>query len=139
MLESIAAQIREAARSQLLHEAEQVGEAARSRAPGSLASHITVELEQDDESHWTAIVFSADPHGRSSDQKAKDPARYNVPAFNEFGTVNMAARPYMRPALEGRRQAIVEGVGEAVSKAAKKARAVRIRGKIRLILKAGGV
>lgn len=137
MFEDVAAKVRQAAVQALQNEAEEVASLARSRARGSLAGNISVELEQDGDSHWTATVFSADPYGRAGDSKAKDPSKYNVPAFQEFGTRYQAARPYMRPALEDRRENLPEAIGAAVTNAAQHTRSGGVRRKVRVTLKAG--
>lgn len=139
MLEAIARAVRQAAVDQLNEEAEAVADAARAGAPGSgaLRSNISTQPAVQEGGVWTATVFSADPYHRASDPNAQDPSRYNVPAFNEFGTRHMDAQPYMRPALEGRRSAIPQAIGQAVGEAASKGgRQTAGRKKVRFKLKA---
>lgn len=139
MLEEIAAKVKAAAVRQLNEEARVVAELAAAKAPGEkLGPAIYVDEAAQDGSLWTARVVSPDPYHRSEDPKAADPSRYNVPAFQEFGTRHNAAHPYMRPALEERRVAIVENVASAARGAARKARVRSSKKVIRMKLRAEG-
>lgn len=139
MFEEISRRVKAAAVERLNEAAGQVAATARARAPGSLGAHVVVEEAAPDGEHsWTARVVSLDPHGRASDPKAIDPGRYNVPAFHEFGTRSMAARPYMRPALDEAAPAIVEDMQQAVTEAARGARPRGARQVVKLKMKVPG-
>lgn len=78
-----------------VHQASAPGEAPASDT-GTLVSRITV-----DTSDLSALVVRVGAHT-------------NYAAYLEFGTRRMAARPFMRPALLGKTQRIVDLVADEV-------------------------
>lgn len=136
MFEELRRSALEAAIIALEGEGESIAEIARARAPresGALAEEIfATGAERTGEGEYTVRIISPDPHGRASDPNARDPDRYNVPAFQEFGARHHDAQPYMRPALEERRADIANNIAKAVKRATKKARVERRKLKVTL-------
>lgn len=130
MFEGISRAIKAAAVDALNERAEALAELAAAKAPRRKEArsdrgaplHETIHAvpaEQDGRSHWTARVVADAPHAR----------------FVEFPTARNAAQPFLRPALEESRDAIVEGVSSAIHEAARGAQVRSVRRKLTITLK----
>lgn len=97
-LESV---IRTAAGKALAEGAEQIAEAARDRVAAQTDG--TGDLED-------SIRVVTSPDGLSARIEATAPHAAHV----EFGTVEQPAQPFLTPAVEENRQAVVDGVRDAV-------------------------
>jgi len=91
-----AVRIRDGAKQRLL---------AQTAGTGRTAAAIAVH--EDDEQQQFRV-----------ESKAVRPAPANLPIWLEYGTVKMAARPYMRPAAEAQRDAYARASEAAATRAA---------------------
>jgi len=72
------------------------------------AKQIVVEKDIIDPSNLLGLITTHEPEGDSIEIVSEAP--YSV--FNEFGTYKMAARPYMRPALDEMKPEIQKLIGQ---------------------------
>ena len=77
------------------------GKAWTERRPGQLRASIRVKVVR--WRQWTILGFV----------KAGDRQQVYYAGFVELGTAKMAAKPFLRPALRGRRDAVMQAFGRA--------------------------
>lgn len=101
------------------------GKAMRAGLGKQAARAALVSARQEAKSYAAVYI------GVSSDVKMRG-------IFQEFGTANHSAQPYMRPAWDANRQGILDGLRDAIAGEIGKAKARAARKAARQLAKAGG-
>lgn len=118
---------RNALRRAVAAAATEIRNEARSRAPkdtGEMAKDIMVKRERDTKGGMSAKYSVFVLTGKKSRMKGKrrDVSRDSFYwRFVEFGTSKMAAKPFLRPAFESRKEEAVKVIGEKLDEGIQKA------------------